>query len=166
MPWPTPLSGRGIQGTASLRKIWRISQKQRLDARASNQVVTFADMRHRFTNYCKRQKRPTKRLFCLLMLSIVGASETPEAAPVNGRRREILAVLVSTALLVSFVATIGAQPETVRHRRVGRKFDEEPPIGDGLIECCHVHARVTMDAHERKRNVVGQFLNHGESPGE
>jgi hypothetical protein len=39
VPWPTPLSGRGIQGTASLREICRISVKQRLDARASIQIV-------------------------------------------------------------------------------------------------------------------------------
>lgn len=51
MPWPTPLSGRGIQGTASLREIWRISQKQRLDARASNQIVAVAAKRHRHLDY-------------------------------------------------------------------------------------------------------------------
>ncbi len=39
VPWPTPLSGRGIQGTASLQKVWRFSVKQRLDARASIQII-------------------------------------------------------------------------------------------------------------------------------
>src|SRR6185295_5157591 len=39
VPWPTPLSGRGMQGTASVPKKSQFSRKQRLDARASIQVV-------------------------------------------------------------------------------------------------------------------------------
>lgn len=39
VPWPTPLSGRGDQGTASLHETCRFSVKQSLDARASVQVV-------------------------------------------------------------------------------------------------------------------------------
>lgn len=39
VPWPTPLSGRGFQGTASLQETWRFSREQRLDARASNRIV-------------------------------------------------------------------------------------------------------------------------------
>lgn len=35
-------SGRGDQGTAPLLKIWRISQKQRLDAHASIHIVAVA----------------------------------------------------------------------------------------------------------------------------
>jgi len=41
VPWPTPLSGRGNQGTASVSGKGRsFSLKQRLDARASIQNVT------------------------------------------------------------------------------------------------------------------------------
>jgi hypothetical protein len=44
VPWPTPLSGRGHKALLRYVKNWRFSLKQRLDARASIQVVAIANL--------------------------------------------------------------------------------------------------------------------------
>jgi hypothetical protein len=43
VPWPTPFTGRGYKALLLYIKLCRFSAKQRLDARASNQIVGIAE---------------------------------------------------------------------------------------------------------------------------
>jgi len=44
VPWPAPFVGARAQGTASSQETWRFTLKQRLDAHASIQIITNADI--------------------------------------------------------------------------------------------------------------------------
>lgn len=47
MPWPAPLSGRGLKTLLSQQRIWRISREQQPDARASVLIVARQAVAHR-----------------------------------------------------------------------------------------------------------------------
>ena len=63
-------------------------------------------------------------------------------------------------LTVLFPAALGTEAEPVGHRQIGCEFDIGPAFRNGSFYTVKMTARVTIDAHERKWNVVWIFEAH------
>lgn len=85
VPRPTPLSGRGDQGTASALRTWRFTVKQRLDARASIQVVIAA------THICRDLANYTLNGDARIMCTKIPRTTQQADVVIPAQRRRVLA---------------------------------------------------------------------------
>lgn len=141
MPWPTPLAGRGFKALLLYKEVWRISQKQRRDARASDQIVAGTNAR----------PRPMHSTTVGPSCESISCRRIERRLPARCRRAS--PQLLDDDLAPScdsFFATFRAQPDVVGHRQVGGEFNPRPPFGDRLIEARDLVARVAIGTDERE----------------